>query len=124
PIAPALERYWISAHAVSTIVLIVTLVLNWKAPRRRALILAVLGAYLVTRVWTFLDFLPELAAFTATPPEGPFSPDLAARAWRWASLSWVRVAMGFLNYALLGFALIPPSRRLGSPTSMVTDVVP
>ena len=45
-----------------------TLVLNWRQPRERKLILLGFGAYLVMRVWTFAYFVPEITVFTQMSP--------------------------------------------------------
>lgn len=93
-------RFWLPLHILLTLALVPTLVLNWRSPRRRALVLVGLAGYLLMRATTFAYFLPELTAFLATPPDGPYSAALAARAARWGALSAVRVAV------IAGLALV------------------
>ena len=86
-------RFWILVHVCFEIALIAALALNWRAPRRRRPLLVGLGVHILVRAWTFLYFVPEITQFMAIPPEGPFSPELAARVSRWGALGWVRRAL-------------------------------
>jgi hypothetical protein len=102
PDALQLGLFWLPGHILLTLALFPTLALNWSVPGRRALILIGVVGYLLMRATTFLYFLPELTLFLATPPDAPFSPDLAARADRWGALSVVRmVVIAFLTGALV-----------------------
>ncbi len=65
------------------IALVAALALNWRAPRRRMLLLTGLGVHIVMRVWTLLYFVPEITQFMATDPNSPSSPELADRVARW-----------------------------------------
>lgn len=64
-------RFWILVHVSFEIALVAALALNWRAPRRRTLLLAGLGAHIVMRAWTFAYFVPEVLEFMATPPDRP-----------------------------------------------------
>lgn len=71
----------------------------------------VLGLYLVIRIVTFAYFAPEIIAFENTPAEGLFSPELAARAERWTTLSWLRTIGEIGINILLLLAIIQPGKR-------------
>lgn len=50
-------------------------------------------------------------AFENTPAQGPFSPELAARAERWATLGWFRTIGEIGINILLLLALIQPGKK-------------
>ena len=102
-------RFWILVHVSFEIAVVAALALNWRAPRRRTLILAGLGVHIVMRAWTFLYFVPEITEFTATPPDGPFSAELAARVSLWGTLGWARRALIAATSVLVLLALIAPA---------------
>jgi hypothetical protein len=108
--------FWIAIHVSLEIALIAALALNWRAPRRRTLILVGLGIHILVRAWTFLYFVPEIAHFMAIPPEGPFSPELAARVSRWETLGWARRALIAATGVVLLLALMTPAGE-GKPAA-------
>jgi hypothetical protein len=100
--------FWIPIHVTLEILLVVALALNWRAPRRRTLILAGLGVHVLVRVWTFLYFVPEIMAFTTTATDGAYSTELAARVAMWGALGWLRRALIVLDSVLLLLVLTQP----------------
>jgi hypothetical protein len=100
--------FWILVHVTFETALVTGLALNWRSPRRRTLLLAGLAVHVVMRAWTFAYFVPEILAFTNTPPEGPFSPELAARTRLWGALGWVRRVMIAATSVLVLAALTTP----------------
>jgi hypothetical protein len=104
-----LVAFWIPVHLVLTIAMIAALVLNWRVPQRRMLILAGLGVYILMRAWTFLYFVPEITQFMSVPPEGQFSPELAARVSLWGTLGWIRRALIAVVSVVLLLALTSPA---------------
>jgi hypothetical protein len=73
------------------------------------LILVGLGVHLLVRAWTFLYFVPEIGQFMAASPEGPYSPELAARVNLWGSLGWVRRGLIAASGIVLLLALMTPA---------------
>jgi len=106
--------FWILVHVTFEITLVAALALNWRAPRRRTLLLIGLGVHLMMRAWTFAYFVPEILAFTNTPPGGPFSPELAARVSLWGTLGWLRRALIAATSVLVLVALTTPANQ-GEP---------
>ena len=102
-------RFWLLVHVAFEIALVGALALNWRAPRRLPLLLTGLATHIVMRAWTFMYFVPEITAFMAIPPEGPFSPELAARASLWGTLGWIRRALIAATGVLVLLVLITPA---------------
>jgi len=103
--------FWILVHVTFEAVLLAALALNWRAPQRRTLLLIGLGIHVVMRAWTFVYFVPEILAFMSIPPEGPSSPELAARARLWGALGWVRRVLIAATSALVLLALMAPAEQ-------------
>lgn len=103
--------FWIPIHVGLEILLVVALVLNWRAPGRRSLILAGLGIHVLVRAWTFLYFVPEITAFSSISPDSTYSPELAARTVMWGTLGWLRRALIALDSVVLLLALARPAAR-------------
>jgi hypothetical protein len=101
--------FWIAIHVALEIALVTALALNWRARRRRTLVLAGLGIHILMRAWTFAYFVPEITQFMATPPQGPYSSELAARVSWWGHLGWARRALIAATSVLALLALIAPA---------------
>ena len=74
-----LQRFWIPVHAAITLFVVLALVLTWRDPSVRRLLLIGLGSYFVMRVWSGLYFIPEMLAFQKIPPDAAPSVGLNAR---------------------------------------------
>jgi hypothetical protein len=101
--------FWIAIHVALEVALIAALALNWRERRRRTLILVGLGVHVLMRAWTFWYFVPEITQFMITPPDGPSSPELAARVSLWGTLGWVRRALIATYSVVLLLALMMPA---------------
>ena len=91
PYAVAAMKFWIPIHPITVALLVAALVFNWKTPRRKP-ILVVLVGYLVVLGVTFAFFVPEILAITGSPYSDSVDPELTKRANVWESLSLVRLA--------------------------------
>ena len=71
------KRFWIPAHTVFELNLILALVLAWNQLDLRFWLLVALGSHATMRIWSAFDFIPKALAFerAATVDEG------AARKW-------------------------------------------
>lgn len=92
-------RFWLPAHTLFEVALILSLVEAWKVPGLRFWLLLALAAHAITRAWSALDFIPKALAFerAATVEE--------AAAKRWTRRSRLRfplelLALGFMFIAL------------------------
>jgi len=52
-------RFWIPAHTLFEVLLIVTLVMAWGATDVRVALLVALASHAVLRVWSLVDFVPN-----------------------------------------------------------------
>jgi len=100
--------FWIPIHVGLEILLVLALVLNWRARGRRNLLLLGLGIHALVRVWTFMYFVPEILAFMSVPPDGPYSAELVARTATWGMLGWIRRGLIALDSVVLLLALMRP----------------
>jgi len=98
-----LQRFWIPVHAAITLFVFLALVLTWRDPSVRRLLLIGLGSYIVMRVWSGLYFIPEMLAFQKIPLDTAPSAELSARVSKWNFWSWFREpldAVAFLCFLL------------------------
>jgi hypothetical protein len=108
------ENFWIPVHPITILLLIGSLILNWKTGRR-SFILATLVGYAIVLAITFLYFVPELMALTQSAYSTAVDPELTARAGRWETLSLVRLAFLILLAISLLYGLSKPIEYRGRP---------
>ncbi len=101
-IAP--QRFWIPIHPITMLLLITSLVFNWRTERRKYILATVIG-YVIVLAVTFLVFVPELIAITQTAYGTTIDPDLARRARTWEIMSLIRLAAMFLLAIVLLYGL-------------------
>lgn len=101
--------FWMTIHPLLLLSFFVTLVLNWKSPARRKLILISLVIYIVVLVVSGLYFIPELIAFEGSPKSGLTPAQWSARTQLWQRLSWIRGATMYLGITPLLLALTKPA---------------
>jgi hypothetical protein len=100
--------FWMAIHPITVLLMTVALILNWRGPRRRPILL-VLGGYVLVLAITFAYFVPVLLGIIATPYADVVDPAMRASAARWEVLSIVRlVFLMVLAVVLLG-ALARPA---------------
>lgn len=107
------EYFWMMIHPVAILLLIVSLVLNWKIQARRNLIMIPLALYLLAIIVTSLYFVPELRNFNSSPSMSVSPAEWLARGQRWQYLSWTRGT-------ILGLAMIPLLIALTTPDNPAT----
>lgn len=92
-------RFWILAHSLLELSLIIAIVAAWKDPAPRFWLLLALASHLTTRTWSMLYFIPRALAFekAATVDEGT--------ARRWTQLSLFRFPIEVLTCFFLFRAL-------------------
>lgn len=95
--------FWGKIHPVTLLCFIAAVVLNWKTPRRKHILLTFVG-YFIILVITSIYFVPELLELTGSP----FStiPDMAlterGTAWENGSLARLAVIIGLDFYLFMG----------------------
>ena len=87
------QAFWMPIHPITLVLMILTLLLSWKSPRRVNVAIPLIG-YAAILAITFVYFVPELIPITTTTYADTVDADLTARAGRWEMLSLVR--LGFL----------------------------
>ena len=100
-----LQSFWIPVHSGITIFLALALVLCWRQPEVRRLLLIGLGSYLVMRGWSFAYFIPEMLAFQQVPLDSPPSLELARRVESWTFWTGFREPLDVISFACYLFAL-------------------
>ena len=95
------RRFWIPAHTVFEVLLIVTLVAGWGQPDVRYALLVALVSHAVMRVWSLVDFVPKALAFEKADPA---TVD-AATAVRWTRRSLLRLPLDLITCAAMLVAL-------------------
>jgi hypothetical protein len=94
-------RFWLPAHTVFEVLLIVTLVVAWGDANVRIALLVALGSHAVLRVWTLVDFVPKAVAFEKADPAAV---DEAA-AVLWTRRSLLRLPLDLITCAAMLAAL-------------------
>jgi hypothetical protein len=94
-------RFWIPAHIVFEVLLIVSLIAGWGRPDVRLALLVALVSHAVMRVWSLVDFVPKALAFEKADPA---SVDQAA-AVRWTRRSLLRLPLDLITCAAMLTAL-------------------
>lgn len=87
------QAFWIPIHPVTVVLMLITLLLSWKSPRRINVLIPFIG-YAGVLAITFVYFVPELIAITTTAYADTVDAGLTERAKQWEMLSLVR--LGFL----------------------------
>jgi hypothetical protein len=97
-------RFWIPAHTLFEIVLVVTLVVTWSESTVRTALLVALASHAVMRIWSFVDFVPKALAFEKSDPATIDRAD----AVRWTRRSLLRLPLDLVTCAsaLTALALI------------------
>ncbi len=90
--------FWQIIHPITLAFFIAALVANWKTQRRR-LILIAFGGYFLVLVITALYFVPELISITTISFSETVDAELTKRAGQWETLSLVRLTF------LIGLAI-------------------
>jgi hypothetical protein len=86
------ELFWKLIHPVNLFLFILTLILHWRSPRRKNL-LVVLASYVAILAITFVYFVPELISITTTAYADTVDQQLVERASWWERLSIVRLVV-------------------------------
>ena len=92
-------RFWLPAHTLFEILLVLCLTQAWKWPNVRFWLLLALASHAAARLWSALDFIPKALAFEKAATVNQSS------ARRWTRRSRFRLPMALLTVALLVAAL-------------------
>ncbi len=95
----AAQNFWMPIHPVCLVLYVLNLIIFWKTDRKKPLLIAFAGYFLVLAI-TAAYFVPELLAITGTPVSEIPDAGLTQRAGQWETLSIVRMIF------LIGLALV------------------
>lgn len=96
------RRFWIPAHTLFEVLLIVTLIAAWGDADVRLVVLIALVSHVVMRVWSLVDFVPKAVAFEKADP---VDVDEGA-AVRWTRRSMLRLPLDAITCAAMLTALV------------------
>jgi len=99
------ENFWMMIHPITLLLMIVALILNWKNPRRKNIMIT-LGVYFLILVITTVWFVPELISITGTIYQDTMDETLTGRAGLWEMLSIIRMLVLFVLCVILLAALL------------------
>jgi hypothetical protein len=94
-------RFWVPAHTVFEVLLIVTVVVAWGDADVGIALLVALVSHAVTRVWSLVDFVPKAVAFEKADPATVDE----ASAVRWTRRSLMRLPLDLITCAAMLAAL-------------------
>ena len=83
------RRFWIPAHTLFELSLIVSLIAGWSQLQVRSWLLIALASHAVMRLWSAFDFIPKALAFERADP----ATIDAAAARRWTGRSLLRLPL-------------------------------
>jgi hypothetical protein len=95
------RRFWIPAHTLFEVLLVVALFAAWHDADVRLALLVALVSHAVMRVWSFVDLVPKAVEFEKADPAAV--DEAAAVAWTRRSL--LRLPLDFITCAALLCAL-------------------
>jgi hypothetical protein len=81
------RRFWVPAHAIFEVLLLLSLILAWDHSNARAALLVALASHVVVRVWSLVDVVPKAVAFEKADP---------AKVHEAAALAWTRRSLARL----------------------------
>ena len=79
------RRFWLPAHTIFEVLLLLSLILTWDHFNVRAALLVALASHVVMRVWSLVDVVPKAVAFEKADPAKV--DEAAAVAWTRRSLA-------------------------------------
>jgi hypothetical protein len=89
------RRFWIPLHTTFEVALVVVLVACWAHHGMRTALLVALASHLVTRVWSFVDFIPKATKFEKDDP----ATIEKTTAQRWTRRSLLRLPLDVVTSA-------------------------
>ncbi|MCV7280682.1 hypothetical protein H7J88_13615 [Mycolicibacterium flavescens] len=95
------QRFWLPAHTMCEVLLILALITAWDRPDVRLALLVAVIAHAAVRVWSLLDVEPAGRAFERSDPAGV---DEAA-AVRWTRRSAARLPLDLITCGAVLWAL-------------------
>ena len=94
-------RFWKLIHPVTLVLMLASLIANWKTARKKYILVSLIGYFLVLLI-TAVYFVPELLSIIHTPYQPVTDNNPVARAGTWETLSLIRMifVIGFAGVLL------------------------
>ena len=105
------ENFWITIHPVLIVLLIVTIISNWKNKLRRKKILISFVLYAVVLIVSSIYFIPELINFSKSATSPLPSSEWMRRSSNWMTYSIIRGIFMFAGIIPLFIALLKPDYK-------------
>ncbi|MDB5198649.1 MAG: hypothetical protein JWO92_612 [Chitinophagaceae bacterium] len=102
------EKFWMAIHPVLIVLLIVTIISNWKNKPRRKKILISFVLYAVVLIVTSIYFIPELISFSKSATSSLPPSEWLRRSNNWMTYSIIRGIVMFAGIVPLFIALLKP----------------
>ena len=99
-------RFWMPAHSLFELSVISALIAAWPAPVVRQWLWVALISHVVTRIWSFSDFIPKAMAFERADPKSIM--EGAAR--KWTRRSMFRVPLELVSCGAMIAAFVRLAR--------------
>jgi hypothetical protein len=96
------RRFWIPAHSVFEVLLIVALIVGWGQADVRTALLVALISHAAMRIWSLADFVPKAVAFEKADPAAVDE----AEARRWTRRSLLRLPLDVITCGAMLAALV------------------
>jgi hypothetical protein len=96
------------------LILPAALFLNWQRSQRRPLLIICAVLFYLSRVWTYVYFVPQIFHFMTINPGASISTDVATGVLRWVNLSWIRCGIDGLVAILFLRSALAPDRISGA----------
>lgn len=96
-------KFWVVFHPLAELLLILALIFNWRVSTyRRKILVPVMVVVILIHLATLTYFAPETGVIASATYSDSIDPTLTARAQRWESLNYLRLA----GYYLIAIALL------------------
>ena len=113
------QYFWMAIHPLTLLFMIGALITNWKNPRRKNILIVLVGYVLILAV-SAIYFVPELISITGTTFQDTVDEALLKRSSMWETLSLVRlVFIAILAYILLDTLTKPTEVVVIQPATSV-----
>ena len=96
-------RFWVPAHSLFEVALLVSAWVTWGEPAARPWVVAALCAHFGSRVWSFAYFIPRAMRFEKM---GELSQEQLGMARRWIGLSRCRPVLELVAIVALGGTVV------------------
>jgi hypothetical protein len=102
------EKFWMAMHPVLIVLLITSIISNWKNKQRRKKILVSFVLYAVVLIVSSIYFIPELVNFSRSANSALPASEWMRRSNNWMTYSIIRGVVMFAAIIPLFLALLKP----------------